>query len=155
MALLHAQGVLRTVPGTGIRVESAKAAQQYLKDSERALALLRLESEVKELLSARRDLDERLGDAIAKMVRVTSGAMGTMRHVDEVTVPADSPFVGETLLEAGLREKTGATVIGIVRDGEEMFSPDPRVAIRAEDLLIIVGSDEAKNRLKKLVEEAI
>lgn len=153
VALLHAQGVLKTVPGLGIRVESRHAAAQYLRDSERTLALLRLESEVKELLSARHELDERLGDAIAKMVRVTSGAVGTMRHVDEVTVNPQSAFVGTTLLEAGLREKTGATVIGIVREGEEMFSPDPHVAIRAQDLLIIVGSDEAKERLKALVGE--
>ncbi len=153
VALLHAQGVLRSVPGSGIRVESREAAVRYVQESEEALALLNLETEVRGLLEERRQLDDRLSQAIGKLVRATQGSVQTMRHVVEIEVPEASPLVGRSLQEAGLREKTGVTVIGIARRGEELFSPNPAQRIEAEDILIVVGSEEAKEGLRRLMTE--
>jgi CPA2 family monovalent cation:H+ antiporter-2 len=49
---------------------------------------------------------------------------------------------GRSLGETRLRERTGATVIAIVRDGRATTSPSPDVRIRAGDALVLVGSHE-------------
>lgn len=152
VALLHVRGIVKTVPGTGIIVESKALAQNYVQEAERTLALLELENEVKGLIDARKDLDARLDEAIGRIVRATAAAISTIRHVEEIEVPEDSPFLGKTLMESGLRERTGASVIGIARASEEIFSPSPLEAIRAADLLVVVGTDEAKDLLRSMVE---
>lgn len=151
VALLHSRGVVRAVAGSGIVVESEGAASRYLEESKMGAALLELEEEIERLLGERKALEARLEEAIVKVLHYTSGTITTMRHVEEVMIPADSALVGKTLGGADLRNNTGATVIGIARQGEEIFSPDPSMPIRVQDLLIVVGSTEAKDRLRALV----
>ncbi len=148
VALLSSRGVLSAVPGSGVKVLAVDAAQRYVEESRLSAVLRELEEEIKELLEERRRLDARLDDAIEKVVHYTSGAMSTMRHVEEVQVPVDSPLVGETLKSAQLRMKTGATVIGLARGREEIFSPEPDLRIAGGDLLVVVGTEESKERLR-------
>lgn len=151
VALLHSRGVVRAVAGSGIVVESEGAASRYLEESKMGAMLLELEDEIQRLLQERKALEARLEEAIVKVLHYTSGTIVTMRHVEEVMIPANSAFVGETLQGADLRGRTSATVIGIARQGEEIFSPDPSMPIQAGDLLIVVGSQDAKDRLRHLV----
>jgi K+/H+ antiporter YhaU regulatory subunit KhtT len=150
VALLHSRGVVRAVAGSGIVVESEAAASRYLEESRMGAALLELEEEIQSLLEERKRLETRLEEAIVKVLHYTAGTIATMRHVEEIVVPAGSPLVGQTLMGADLRGRTGATVIGIGRQGEEIFSPDPAMPIQANDLLIVVGTQEAKDRLRQL-----
>jgi K+/H+ antiporter YhaU regulatory subunit KhtT len=114
-------------------------------------ALLELEEEIESLLQERKAMEARLEEAIVKVLHYTSGTIATMRHVEEVMIPPESSLVGQTLQSADLRSRTGATVIGIARQGEEIFSPDPSMPIQSGDLLIVVGSGEAKERLRGAV----
>jgi K+/H+ antiporter YhaU regulatory subunit KhtT len=151
VALLHSRGVVRAVAGSGIVVESEGAAGRYLEESKMGAALLELEEEIESLLQERKEMEARLEEAIVKVLHYTSGTIATMRHVEEIMIPAESTLVGKTLQGADLRSRTGATVIGIARQGEEIFSPDPSMPIQAGDLLIVVGTSEAKERLRRAV----
>lgn len=151
VALLHSRGVVRAVAGSGIVVESEAAAGRYLEESKMGAALLELEEEIESLLQERKAMEARLEEAIVKVLHYTSGTIATMRHVEEVMIPPESSLVGQTLQSADLRSRTGATVIGIARQGEEIFSPDPSMPIQSGDLLIVVGSGEAKERLRGAV----
>jgi K+/H+ antiporter YhaU regulatory subunit KhtT len=151
VALLHSRGVVRAVAGSGIVVESEGAAGRYLEESKMGAALLELEEEIETLLQERKAMEARLEEAIVKVLHYTSGTIATMRHVEEVMIPPESSLVGQTLQGADLRSRTGATVIGIARSGEEIFSPDPGMPIQSGDLLIVVGTGEAKDRLRGVV----
>lgn len=151
VALLHSHGVVNAVAGSGVLVHSLAAAQQYLAEAHLDAELRGLAEEVNELLTERRTLDERLSVAIDRLLHQTSGALNTVRHVDEYVVADDSPLVGQTLVSADLRTRTGITVIGVARKGEEMFSPDPRMPLEPGDLLIVIGSDSAKALLRALL----
>lgn len=152
IALLHSRGVVQAVAGSGVMVLSVEAAQQYLEESRLGTVLHELEEEIAQLLNERRALDARLEDAINKVVHYTSGAISTMRHVEEVVVGPRSTLAGETLASADLRIRTGATVIGLARGKEEIFSPDATMRIQSGDVLIVVGTEEAKERLRILAE---
>ncbi|MFW6045753.1 MAG: TrkA C-terminal domain-containing protein, partial [Natronomonas sp.] len=54
-------------------------------------------------------------------------------------------LAGTTLADAAVRERTGATVVAIDRNGEIVANPDPEVPIQREDVLVVAGSDEAVN----------
>lgn len=73
------------------------------------------------------------------------------RQVEVVRVgPGD--LVGKTIAEADVRARTGVTVIAVERDGERITDLDPDFRIRADDDLIVAGTDEGVGRFAALVE---
>jgi Trk K+ transport system NAD-binding subunit len=65
--------------------------------------------------------------------------LGTDIEVVEVPIPNDSDLVGTTVREAGVRERTGANIIGAWIDGELQLPPDPDAPIRANTVLLVSG----------------
>jgi CPA2 family monovalent cation:H+ antiporter-2 len=65
-----------------------------------------------------------------------------LAHADfaEVTLPADSPAVGRSLRDLDLRGRTGASVMGVSRDRQIISNPGPEFALRAGDILGVLGS---------------
>ena len=57
------------------------------------------------------------------------------------TVPAGSPFEGETIGSADIRRRTGATVICLERAGEPHWNPGPGWRIEAGDILSVIADE--------------
>lgn len=67
----------------------------------------------------------------------------TLLEIVETQAPGLS---GQSLQEAAIREESGVTVVAVRRSGQLYTSLDPDFRFRADDELIITGSDEAINR---------
>ena len=65
-------------------------------------------------------------------------ALGEL-HIEWVPVPDSSPAIGMTLADAGLRARTGVTVIAILRDPEPVSGAQPGDRIQQGDTLVGVG----------------
>ena len=59
--------------------------------------------------------------------------------VEWMKVGAGSPLAGQSLAEAGVRERTGANVIAILRDGRALPNPQPDERFTAGDTVVVVG----------------
>jgi voltage-gated potassium channel len=60
--------------------------------------------------------------------------------MEEVHIPAQSPFEGKSLQSSGLRRDYGIIVVAIKRkDGELLVNPSPEEALKAGDVLIALG----------------
>lgn len=76
--------------------------------------------------------------------------LGDRIEVREVRVEPDSPLVGQTLGEADLGARTGATVIGQwIRGGLET-PPTAETSLAPHGILVAVGSEESLDRLTRL-----
>jgi TrkA domain protein len=62
-----------------------------------------------------------------------------------------SPLIGKSLLEARVRERTGASVIAILRGGKAIPNPQPEERIAADDTLMVVGDREQVGRFGDLL----
>jgi CPA2 family monovalent cation:H+ antiporter-2 len=69
-------------------------------------------------------------------------------------VPAGGPSAGRTLAELDLRGQTGASVIAIERAGQGIVYPGAREPLRAGDVLVLAGSDEAVEAARRLLSES-
>jgi len=67
-------------------------------------------------------------------------------------VSETSPAAGRTLAELNLRGLTGATVLAIVREGEQIPVPTARETVRAGDVLAVAGSREAIDAARTLID---
>lgn len=151
MAILHERGVVQSVPGSGIRIVSRRMAAEFLEGLQTRTAIEALQSELVALTAERRELDRRIAEVTNRLAQLANRALETSRRLEEVPVPPGSWLEQESLTSARLRNLTGATVIGIVRDHEEFYSPPPTFELKAGDLLMVVGSTEARERTIQVV----
>jgi TrkA domain protein len=68
--------------------------------------------------------------------------LGDDTLIEWVQVEDDSPLAGKTLAEAGVRQRTGVSVLAVQRGEETITNPGADTEIRAGDTLIVVGSRE-------------
>jgi len=68
-----------------------------------------------------------------------------------VAVPSDSSLVGKTIREGEIRTQTNASIIGIQREANTISNPSPDTRIQADDVLVVVGSENAFKTLERLI----
>ena len=68
-----------------------------------------------------------------------------------VAVEAESPCIGRTLGQLNLRGLTGATVLAIKRGSEAISNPLASEMVQAGDILVLLGSDEAVARARRML----
>ena len=67
-------------------------------------------------------------------------------HIFALNLPANSPAVGLTLAESGMRRDFDLTVLGVVRGSERLMGPGPSEVLRAGDRLLVEGGSHRLQR---------
>ena len=67
-----------------------------------------------------------------------------------VPVEKDSPVAGKLIRELELRSRTGASVVGIERNGENIVNPGPDEELRVGDKLLLLGSSDQLAQVAEL-----
>jgi len=81
-------------------------------------------------------------------------AMESKAGLHSVNVPRSTSVAGSPIGELDIRKRTDASIVAIVRDdGTSIPNPDPSTAIEREDVLVVIGTVEAVERLKALLAE--
>lgn len=71
--------------------------------------------------------------------------------LEEVMIALGSELVGKSMGEAGLRERTGANVLSVIRGGEGQLTDwSPSLRLAAGDILIVLGNQTQLQDLAKL-----
>jgi monovalent cation:H+ antiporter-2, CPA2 family len=58
-----------------------------------------------------------------------------------IRLDPNSPIVHKSIGDSGIRKKTGASVVGVVREGQLKPNPDADFILRPGDLAAIIGND--------------
>jgi len=72
--------------------------------------------------------------------------------VEQIPVPASSPFAGRTLGDTQTRTRTGASIVAIIRNGMASPSPGPDFGLRAGDLVVVVGTKRAIEQVAAIID---
>ncbi len=72
-------------------------------------------------------------------------------HMDRVRIAGDALRRGQSLREIDLRAKTGASVVGIDRDGHTLVNPRADETLQAGDRVLLLGDDEQLAEAKHLL----
>ncbi|MFZ5651822.1 MAG: TrkA C-terminal domain-containing protein [Bacillota bacterium] len=152
LTLLQDTGIVSVSPGVGVVVRSRKAAEAFLAHSGQRQILRDVQERLHLLLRERDRLDAEIEKLMNELLDYTLKMAGRFQKIEEIKVARNSPLVGKSLLEAEFRGKTGATVIAIYRNGEEIVSPTAETILEADDVLIMVVQPEMKDQLHLLVD---
>lgn len=97
-----------------------------------------------------RTLAELLGasqvsEAITSIQRVEGLA------IDWLTVREGSPLTGVSVGDAGIRTRTGVTVVAVLRGDEALPAPGPEFTLRPGDVAVTAGRPEGIEELRRLL----
>lgn len=70
-------------------------------------------------------------------------------------LPANSPLVGQTLAEANLRARTGASIVVILRDRQALANPKSQTVFAAGDRIGLIGDHEQVRAAADLLAEVM
>ncbi|MFB6109289.1 MAG: TrkA family potassium uptake protein [Halodesulfurarchaeum sp.] len=99
---------------------------------------------VDEPLQPRELLGRSLADTVSSVITTQLGTtvdIGADLAVIELPVLAGSEIEGTTLRTAGIREETGATVLGAWQDGAFVPNPGPETELDAHTVLLVSGTE--------------
>ena len=69
--------------------------------------------------------------------------------IEWVKLEEGSPLVGTTLQESGIRPRTGASVIAVLRPESSIASPAPDTEFQSGDTLVVMGQrDQVESFLR-------
>jgi Trk K+ transport system NAD-binding subunit len=100
-------------------------------------------------------------DYVLSLASVTGRMTAAAVLDDEETLSPDSQvdvirteapgLVGQTLVEADVRARTGCTVVAVDRDGDVLTDVGPAFRVEAGDSLVVAGTDEGTTEFKRLM----
>lgn len=72
-------------------------------------------------------------------------------EIGQEIILAESPFVNKTLNETRIRQKTGATIIGLWKNGVLIISPSSRETLPLNTILVTLGTPDQLSKLRKIL----
>ena len=84
--------------------------------------------------------------------RVKLAAISREADLETVTIAAESPAAGKLIRELQLRSQTGASIVGIERNGASIINPGPDEELLAGDRVLILGNRAQLNAARVLFE---
>ncbi|MEA4901769.1 TrkA C-terminal domain-containing protein [Desulfitobacterium sp.] len=151
IAILQNAGVVMVNQGIGITVTSKAQADKFLRAFDQKTEIHVFLDELKDYMDKRRELDLKIEGHLNKILLYTDRVMSRWMDVAEVEVRKNSEAAGKTLTQLRIRERTGLTVIAVVRNGIEQFSPSTNFIIEGGDILLVVGADEGREKLQEIL----
>jgi TrkA domain protein len=88
----------------------------------------------------------RIAERFADLTREVPGL-----NAGQVTIRPGSPYVNRPLGDTRARTRTGASIVAIVRDEEVLASPGPAETLRANDVLVVIGTEDGIGGVEDIV----
>ena len=153
LRLLADMKVVEVKPQSGAAVLSADNARRYIETFEEDVDVHALQIQLKELLGKYTELNRRMTDVVAALVKsrdTFSAAEGPLPNY-EVQVPKNSPLIGKSIGSLKFWQSTGGTIVAIRRGQTVILSPGPYAELYSGDVIILVGSPSAAEAAHRLV----
>lgn len=142
--LLEKEKVVEIKRGVGVYVDSVLHAQQFAESWKSKTLISNKYTELKNLLAEKKELDNKIDEAIKDMKDSFSYQTHEAVHFSEVEIPQDSWIDGKTIGEVYFWNYTEATIVAIIskETGRAQQSPGPDFPLQVGDKLLFVGKDD-------------
>ncbi|HEY2044636.1 MAG TPA: TrkA C-terminal domain-containing protein [Jatrophihabitans sp.] len=159
----HIDIISRALPGIGICQELELRSGRRIgivtrRDGLRDLVIY--DAEDPDAARDQVELSEDEAGAVAEILGATQLVVqlsalqrqATGLHVEQLPIPANSPFAGRTLGDTQTRTRTGASIVAVIRQGSATPSPGPEFGLQSEDLVVVVGTEEAIDQVAAILD---
>lgn len=98
-----------------------------------------------------RALAEMLGASqIAESLRAVQQDVAGLA-IEWIEIPMNSPLRSTTIADGEYRQRTGASIVAVLRDGESIPAPGPDFVLQGGDTVVAVATHEGAAALRELI----
>lgn len=157
LKLLEELSVVEVIEKKGILIKSKAAADAFIKEHHSKDRVLSMREDIAKMIHEKRAIEDNMIETLDTLIEQAL----IMKHVGiihplEFKVSESSFLLGKSIGEVKFWEHTGATIIGINRNGQLLLSPGPKLVFFAGDIVFYVGNaTENSERVEKYVNKRI
>ena len=152
--LLEDMDIVNVAQGSGILVKSVDEAYKFINKFKSKDSMASIKKDIKNLLDQKKKLDEDLISYIDKLIDYSERFKNSNPFAPmELEISKDCRLIGKTVAEVNFWQNTGATIIGVRREGALILSPGPYVSINEGDIYIMIGEESSYERVKSFLNE--
>lgn len=148
MRLLIDMNIVIVKHGNGIYVNSIENAELFIERYKSRDNINILKEKLNELKNEKIKIDEKMNEYMSEIIDLSS----RFKNTENITV-YELPITGHmnknayTIETLKVWQNTGATIIGIKRDGKTTISPCPYEIIKENDVILFVGEPSCYIRM--------
>ena len=143
IALLPDMDVVVVEEKSGITIKSKTNASSFLEKFKTKNEFATIKHDIYSLIEDKKKLESKLENKINDLIEFATQLRNVGLIVPyESLVEPNSLIIGKTLGELNFWNNTGATIIGVKREGKLYLSPGPYLAIKNGDIIVYVGESE-------------
>lgn len=152
--ILEDVNIVEVTQGSGITVKSKDEAFKFIEKFKSKDSMTSIKKDIENVLNEKRKLDEKLTSYINELIDYSERFKNSNPFAPmEIEIPKKSKLLGKTAAETNFWQNTGATIIGIRRDGKLILSPGPYITFNEGDFYIMVGEESSFERVKSFINE--
>ncbi|MBP2655429.1 MAG: mngR 2 [Firmicutes bacterium] len=154
LRLLEDMEIVKTQTGSGVTIISRQNALRYIEKYNTGKDLRELKTEIQAMIVEKERMNQDISEKIEHMFDLSE----RLRHINpvniiEVEVPLDSLLIGKMIADVQFWQKTGATIVGIKREGTLILSPGPYACFMPLDIILVIGDNGVLKRIEQLMRE--
>ncbi|MPQ43852.1 TrkA C-terminal domain-containing protein [Clostridium tarantellae] len=148
--LLEDMDVVISSRGSGINIISKQNAYEFINRFHSIESVTTLKQSIDSLLEEKQVIEKNISDMIEKIVDYSNRLRYTNPLTPiEVEIPDNSDIIGKSISEAKFWQNTGATIVGVRRNGELNISPGPYFTFKKNDVILVVGEEKIFSAINK------
>ncbi len=86
--------------------------------------------------------------SVVDFIDIATGRENLELQIEEIKICSKSTLSGKTLINSGIRKELGLIIVGIKKNQQMSFNPDPATEIDTGDTLIALGEPDAITNLE-------
>ncbi|MCK9302149.1 MAG: GntR family transcriptional regulator [Bacteroidales bacterium] len=152
MKILADYGIITVKSNSGLFVASRQRAVDFVEQHQSGRDLVALKSQLEQFVTERDELNGKINSVMAEIIDMEERFQSSDRFKPiEFTVVKGCPAEGKSIGDLKFRQNTGATIIAIRHEGEEVLSPGPECILKAKDTLVVVCKVEDIGKILPLL----
>lgn len=138
IALLQDMDVVVVEEKSGITIKSKTNAGSFIEKFKTKNEFATIKHDIYSLIEEKKELESKLENKINDLIEFATQLRNVGLIVPyESLVEPNSLIIGKTLGELNFWNNTGATIIGVKREGKLYLSPGPYLAIKNGDIIVL------------------
>jgi len=156
IALLKDEDIVQVSQGKEIVIISVQNAHNYITKHNYLKSAYSLKQELHDLLKQKKELDRRFEGTLSQIIEASDRLdnLKPYRPI-EIKINESSHTIGKTIGALQFWQHTGATVIALRRGTDVSISPGPHVVLLENDVLIVVGDDNVRERTSNFLNQSV
>lgn len=153
--LLGDMGVVEVADKSGIYIKSREKAVEYIEKHQVRSNILNLKDNIEVLFEQKRIIEKKIMSDVNELIEhsIHLKSLDSIRSF-QIKLKSENHLIDRSIKETQFWQKTGATIVGIHREGELLLSPGPDMKFKENDNILFIGNDkEIEQRVKTYVEQ--